>query len=133
MPIVGPEVYSGGGFPLVYDCVGSADSLAQALRFASPRGRVVLLGCAGQIRIDLTFVWARELEVKGFVGYGTERWRDGDAHTFEITQQLLVETSAPVERMVTHVFPLAQHRDALRAAAHRRASGSVKVLLDPRS
>jgi L-iditol 2-dehydrogenase len=132
MPIVGPEVYSGGGFPLIYDCVGSRESLEQSLRYASARGRIVLLGCAAQLStIDLTFLWARELDVKGFVGYGTEGWREREAHTFDVTQELLVETGAPVERMITHHFPLTQFRDALRAAAHRRATGSVKVLLDP--
>src|SRR5687768_5314105 len=133
MPIVGPEVYSGGGFPLIYDCVGSKESIEQALRYAAPRARIVLLGCAAQLsRIDLTFLWSRELDVKGFVGYGTERWRDGTPHTFEVTQRLLVDSGAPVEQMITHVFPLSQYRDALRAAANRRASGSVKVLLDPK-
>ena len=132
MPIVGPEVYSGGGFPLVYDCVGSSSSIAQALRFASSRGRIVLLGCAAQIpRLDLTFLWARELDVKGFVGYGRELWRDGESHTFEITMRLLIESTASVERMITHVFPLSQYRDALVAASNRKASRSVKVLLDP--
>jgi threonine dehydrogenase-like Zn-dependent dehydrogenase len=33
--------------------------------------------------------------------------------------------------MVTHVFPLAQYRDALSTAANRRRTGSIKVLLDP--
>ncbi len=134
LPIVGPEVYAGGGFPLIYDCVGSKESLDQTLRFATARGRIVLLGCAAQLsKLDLTFLWARELDVKGFVGYGTERWRGRDAHTFEVTQELLVETGAPVERMVTHQFPLGQFRDALRAAANRRRTGSIKVLLDPRA
>ena len=134
MPIVGPEVYSGGGFPVVYDCVGSGASIAQALRFASPRGRIVLLGCAAQIpRLDLTFLWARELDVKGFVGYGTERWRDKEIHTYEVTMRLLIESGAPAERMITHVFPLSQYRDGLRAAANRKASRSVKVLFDPSS
>ena len=132
MPIVGPEVYAGGGFPLVYDCVGSSASIAQALRFASTRGRIVLLGCAAQIpRLDLTFLWARELEVKGFVGYGSEVWRDGKSHTFEVTMRLLNESAAPVERMITHVFPLSQYCDGLRVAANRKASRSVKVLFDP--
>jgi L-iditol 2-dehydrogenase len=48
-PILGDEVFSGGGFPLVFDCVGNAGSLKQALRFAAPRGRVVMLGCAAEI------------------------------------------------------------------------------------
>jgi threonine dehydrogenase-like Zn-dependent dehydrogenase len=134
MPIVGPEVYSGGGFPLIFDCVGSKESIEQSLRYASARARIVLLGCAAQLfRVDLTFLWSRELDVKGFVGYGVERWRDRTVHTFEVTQALLIESGAPVERMITHVFPLGQYRDGLRAAAHRRASGSVKVLLDPKA
>ena len=66
IPVIGPEVYAGGGFDVVFDCVGSQESMAQALGFAAPRGRVVLLGCAGRMRsLDLTFVWARELTDPG--------------------------------------------------------------------
>jgi threonine dehydrogenase-like Zn-dependent dehydrogenase len=132
MPLIGDEVYAGGGFPLIFDCVGSAETVKQSLRFAAPRGRIVMLGCAAEIRkLDLTFVWARELEIKGFVCYGDEEWRGARRHTFEVTQEMLLETGAPVERMVTHVFPLAQYREALSAATNRRRSGSIKVLLDP--
>jgi len=132
MPIVGDEVYAGGGFPLIYDCVGSGQTIKQCLRFVSPRGRVVMLGCAAEIKkLDLTFVWARELDIKGFMCYGREEWRGAPAHTFQVTHELLLETRAPVSEMVTHVYPLAQVRDALSAAANRRKSGSIKVLLDP--
>lgn len=132
MPIVGDEVYSGGGFPLIFDCVGSGQTLTQGLRYVSPRGRIVMLGCAAQIpRLDLTFVWAREVGIHGFVGYGQEQWRGETRHTFEVTRDLLLETAAPVERMVTHVFPLSQTHEALSAAGNRRRSGSVKVLFDP--
>lgn len=134
MPILGDEVYAGGGFPLVFDCVGSGQTLKQCLRYAAPQGRIVMLGCAAEIKkLDLTFVWARELDVKGFLCYGREEWRGGHAHTFQITHDLLVETGAPVSEMVTHVYPLGQVRDALSAAANRRSSGSIKVLLDPRA
>jgi threonine dehydrogenase-like Zn-dependent dehydrogenase len=132
MPIVGDEVYAGGGFPLIFDCVGSAETVKQSLRFAAPRGRTVLLGCAAEIRrLDLTFVWARELAVKGYVCYGREEWRGERRHTFEITHDLLLETGAPLERLVTHVYPLAQYREALSTAWNRRRTGSIKVLLDP--
>jgi len=134
MPIIGDEVYSGGGFPLIFDCVGSGQTIKQALRFAAPRGEIVMLGCAAEIpKLDLTFVWARELRIQGYVCYGLEEWQGGRKHTFEITHDLLLETGAPVERMVTHDFPLAQYRDALSAAANRRRSGSIKVVLDPSS
>lgn len=132
MPILGDEVYAGGGFPLIFDCVGSGQTIKQSLRYAAPRGTIVMLGCAAEIhRLDLTFVWARELELKGYVCYGEEEWRGDRRHTFEVTQELLVDTGAPVERMVTHVFPLKEYRGALSAARNRRRSGSIKVLLDP--
>ena len=132
MPVVGPEVYSGGGFPLIYDCVGNRSSLTQSLGFASPRGRIVVIGCVAEFKkLDLTFVWARELRIRGAVGYGQETWRGERRHTFEIAHDLLLETGAPVQDMVTHAYPLDQYRDALRSAANHRKSGAVKVVLQP--
>ncbi len=131
-PLVGPEVYSGGGFPLIYDCVGSKESLEQALRYASPRGRVVMLGCAAEIKsLDFTLLWARELEVRGFLGYGREEWREEERHTFQVTRELLAEVGLPTEKVVTHIFPLEQYRDALKAAWNRKGSGAMKVVLSP--
>ena len=131
-PLVGPEVYSGGGFPLIFDCVGSRGSLEQAMRYASPRGRVVVLGCSAQIKkLDLTFLWARELHARGFLGYGTEAWDGRKLHTFEITRELLLRKPIPADRIVTHIFPLDQYREALKAAGNRRRSGAMKVVLQP--
>ncbi|MGY8797873.1 MAG: zinc-dependent alcohol dehydrogenase [Longimicrobiales bacterium] len=132
MPIVGEEVYAGGGFPVIFDCVGSHQTISQSLRFAAPRARIVMLGCAAELKnLDLTFLWARELDVKGFVGYGIEDWKGERQHTFQITHDMLLETGAPVDQMVTHVFPLDQYQNALSTAANRRKTGSIKVLLDP--
>ena len=131
-PLAGPEVYSGGGFPVIYDCVGSRESLDQAMRYASPRGRIVVLGCSAQIRkLDLTFLWSRELEVRGFLGYGAESWDGKELHTFEITRELLLRKPLPIDQMVTHIFPLEQYREALKAATNRRRSGAMKVVLKP--
>lgn len=134
MPIVGPEVHAGGGFEQVFDCVGSESSIAQALGFASPRGKIVLLGCAGRLKkLDLAFLWAREVRVLGSVGYGMEEWRGGRMHTFEIALEAMEANSSGLKDVVTHVFPLRQYRDALRAAFHHRRSGAVKVALAPAS
>jgi threonine dehydrogenase-like Zn-dependent dehydrogenase len=131
-PIVGDEVFAGGGFAKVFDCVGSRSSVGQSLRYASPRGTVALLGCAGELRrLDLSFVWSRELNVRGFVGYGAEEWRGAKRHTMEVTQELMAESSAPLERLVTHVFPLSQYRDALSVAANHGRHDAVKVVLTP--
>ncbi len=134
MPIIGDEVYAGGGFNLIFDCVGSGQTLTQGLRYAAPRGQIVMLGCAHEIpKLDLTFTWARELDIKGFVGYGMEEFRGERKHTFDVTLELMQETGSPLSEMVTHVYPLEQYRTALSAAGNRRRSGSIKVLLDPKT
>lgn len=134
MPIIGPEVFAGGGFPLIFDCVGSRNTLDQALRFARPRGRVVALGCTAEMRkIDLTLVWAREIEIRGSVGYGMEDWKGERVHTFEATLGALEKNPDAVGEMVTHVFPLGRYKEALSCAFDRRRSGAIKVALDPRA
>ena len=133
MPVVGSEVYAGGGFETVFDCVGSQASVEQALRYASARGRVVMLGCVGEVRrLDLTFVWARELRVEGFVGYGAESWNGGSRHAFELALPRMASDGDALDGLVTHVFPLSQYRDALRAAFNHRRSGAIKVAFQPR-
>ena len=117
---------------MIFDCVGSGSSLDQSMRYAAPRGRIVMLGCAAQIpKLDLTLIWARELEIKGFVGYGRESFRGQDRHTFEWALDLVRETEAPLADMVTHLFPLNQYASALSAARNHRRSGAVKVVIKP--
>ena len=131
-PSLGDEVYAGGGFPLIYDCVGRPSSIAQALTYAAARGTVVMLGCAGNVsKLDLTWVWAREIEVHGFVGYGLETYRGERMHTFELALRLMEQSMAPLFKVVTHAFPLDQYRDALKAADDHRTSGAIKVILEP--
>jgi L-iditol 2-dehydrogenase len=132
LPPIGPEVFSGGGFSLVFDCVGNPASLDQAFRYAASRGRVVMEGCASHARdLDLTLLWARELEVHGSLAYGREQWCGSAHHTFQLVHEFLADGQAPVEEMVTHVFPLSEYRDAIRAAGSHARSGAIRVVLRP--
>lgn len=117
------------GFDVVFDCVGSRRSIDDGLRVTRPGGSFVLLGGAGEIpRLDWAFVWSREIKLLGSCGYGRERWRGADRHTFEVTMELLLEHPAyPIDRILTHVLPLREYRKAIGAALHRRESKAVKV------
>lgn len=131
-PLVGPEVFAGGGFDVVIDAVGSRATLQQAIGWAAPGGRVALVGCAGRLpALDLAFVWAHELRVQGTVGYGPDVWRGEALHGFDRTMRLLRDGRAPVREMVTHQLTLGEYRRALAAASDRAGSGSIKVLLRP--
>ena len=54
-----------GGAPVVFDCVGSAASIADALAVTAPGGTVVLLGMPGHVGVDLTGLWQREIRLVG--------------------------------------------------------------------
>ena len=60
------------GADVVIDCVGSEESLAEALAVVRPRGRVVLVGMPGHVSIDLTPLWQREVQLVGAYAYGSE-------------------------------------------------------------
>jgi threonine dehydrogenase-like Zn-dependent dehydrogenase len=133
-PIVGASVYT-GGFDLVYDCVGTAASIDASLRATAARGRMVLLGTAGELqRLDLTLAWARELRIIGSYVYGRENSLPGAPHTIDQLLAWLGEPGAPpVAELVTHRFELERWREALAAALGRGRHASVKVAFDQRN
>lgn len=126
-PIKGKPVYA-GGFDWIFDAVGSAKSVDDSLRVAGPRGQVVLVGCAGELpSLDLSFVWARELQITGCYVYGKEPAYNG-AHTFEVAMRLLAANPTfPLGELVTHVIPLANWREAMRLSLQRGQHGAIKI------
>jgi L-iditol 2-dehydrogenase len=126
-PIKGKPVYA-GGFDWIFDAVGSAKSVDDSLRVAGPRGQVVLVGCAGELsHLDLSFVWARELQITGCYVYGKEAAYDG-AHTFDVSMRLLTEhPDFPLSDLVTHTVPLAKWREAMKLSLQRGHHGAIKV------
>jgi len=111
-----------GGFPTVVDCVGSEESIAQALRVVAPGGDVVLVGMPGPTHVDLTPLWHRETSLRGCYAY---RRADFDT-AIEVVRDL------DLGRLVSATYPLDRHRDAIAHAAAAGARGAVKVAFDLR-
>ena len=130
-PIVGGDVLT-GGFDLVFDGVGSRGSVDASLRVVAPRGRLALLGTAGELEhLDLTLAWARELRVIGSYVYGREASLPGAPHTFDYLLDRLAQPSAPpIAELVTHRFGLDRWREAMAVATGRRRHASIKVVFD---
>ena len=61
-----------GGAPLVFDCVGTAASVGDALAVTAPGGTLVLSGMPGPGHFDLTPLWQREVCLSGSYTYGPE-------------------------------------------------------------
>jgi len=119
-----------GGYDVIFECVGSVQSLNDSLKWAAGRGQVVLVGTGSGGRIDLTPLWFRELTVVGAYGRQLEHAPTGRVGTYQWVHRLMAEGKLPVADMLTHKFPLAQYRQALTAALHKSAHGAVKVAFD---
>ncbi|HEY2428111.1 MAG TPA: zinc-binding dehydrogenase [Acidimicrobiales bacterium] len=117
-----------GGADVVIDCVGSADSLAEALAVVRPRGRVVLVGMPGELTVDLTPLWQREVQLVGAYAYGAEE--SLGRRTFDVAMELVHD--AGLERLVSARYPLERYVDAIEHAATAGRRGAVKVVFDQR-
>ena len=136
--ITGGRLYEGalgnrvllGGFDVVYDCIGSARTLRDSLRWARAGGAVVVAGITfAPLRLDLTPVWHQEVDVTGLCGHGTEPWGGRPRHTYDVVVELLREGRLRTDGLITHRFPLSRWRDAVAAARDRRG-GAIRVVLD---
>jgi threonine dehydrogenase-like Zn-dependent dehydrogenase len=117
-----------GGADVVYDCVGSAHSLADALSIVRPGGRIVLVGMPAPARIDLTPLWQREIELVGAYAYGMEELPEGRRSTFEMAMELVEDAS--LERLVSAHYPLEHYEAAIKHASAAGRRGGVKVVFD---
>lgn len=124
-----------GGADAVVDCVGSADSVAQALAMVKPTGRVVLAGMPGQVSIDMAGLWHREIALVGAYAYGVERGssrlgRDSPRRTFDIAFELVAQ--AGLGRLVSATYPLDRYTEAIAHAGAAGRRGAVKIAFDLR-
>lgn len=119
-----------GGADVVIDCVGSASSITEALGVLRPGGRLVLAGMPGQLRLDLTPLWQREIELIGAYAYGVEERPAGPRSTFDLAAELTA--AAGLSRLVSARYPLSRHEEAVRHAGEAGRRGAVKVVFDLR-
>jgi threonine dehydrogenase-like Zn-dependent dehydrogenase len=121
-----------GGADVVIDCVGSADSLQSALSMVRPRGRVVLAGMPGTVKLDLTSLWNRETSLIGAYAYGAERipGRPSTERTFALAFELVA--AARLGQLVGARYPLDRFAEAIAHASAAGRRGTAKVVFDLR-
>jgi NADPH:quinone reductase-like Zn-dependent oxidoreductase len=108
-----------GGAAEVVDCVGSGDTLQQALDVVGPGGTVHAVGMPGVTTLDLTGLWHREINLRGCYAYHHDDFATA-------VGLVATSTSAGWCRPPT----LARYEDAIRHAAEAGRRGAVKVAFD---
>lgn len=119
-----------GGADVVYDCVGSAASIAEALAVVAPGGTVVLAGMPGPVNIDLTPLWQREIRMAGAYAYGPEPARGG-RHSFDLAMEVV--DAAGLGRLVSGFYSLDRYADAIDHASSAGRRGAAKIVFDLRN
>jgi len=118
-----------GGFDVIYDCVGSANSVQDCLRWARAGGCVVLLGVKmARFHVDLSPIWHQEVDLVGVLAHGTESWQGKRCHTYELVIELMRHRKLQVDGLITHRFPLSEWKRAVATARDKR-TGSIKVVI----
>ena len=121
-----------GGVDVTVDAIGNAGSIERSIGVTRPRGRVVLVGMPGKVKVDLTGLWHRETQLVGAYTYGTDSWPDGTT-TSSFTRAIDLAERADLGRLVSAKYPLSRYRDAIRHAAEAGSRGAVKIVFEQAS
>jgi threonine dehydrogenase-like Zn-dependent dehydrogenase len=137
--LTGARLYEGragnrmllGGFDQVFDVVGTAGTLNNALRWTRAGGVVVLVGVhLHRMSLDLTPVWYQEVDLIGAVGHDVVTWQGERISTFELAMRWMQTGILHCEDMLTHNFPLEAYRRAFAVAMDKQTYRSIKVAFD---
>ncbi len=114
---------------VVYDNVGSPESVETSLRLIGTQGTVVIAGVEAPKRFEWTPLYFKEVRVVGANAFSDEERRGVRKHAFEHYFDL-VAAGLDVTAMITHRFTLERWKEAVMTIAHRRRTGAVKVVME---
>ena len=106
----------------VIDCVGSTESLQQALQVVAPGGEVQLVGMPNNVSLELTSLWHREVAIRGSYAY---------AHT-DFQAAIEIIRHHDLGRLLSATYALNDYTDAIAHAASAGRRGAVKIAFDMR-
>jgi threonine dehydrogenase-like Zn-dependent dehydrogenase len=130
-PEIGKPVVMGGA-DRVFECVGSAGTMEDAVRLARPGGEATLVGmpCARSC-LDLTALWYKEVRFAGTYAYGIEEYGGERVRSIDLALRMALEIK--LGALVGPSFRLREYREAIAAASAAGREGHVKVVFDLRS
>ena len=116
-----------GGFDVVYDCVGTGQSLTDAMKYARTGGTVVEVGTTQITLVDTAPLWFDELTVTGTNGRAIEQYEGQQVHTYELVFDLIQQGKLDLTGLLTHRFRIEQYREAFETLLNRGRNGAIKV------
>jgi len=118
------------GPAVVYDTIGSTETVETSLRLLATGGTLVVSGVEPPKRFEWTPLYFKELRVIGSNGFGIEEVGGIAKHSMEHYFDF-VAAGLDLTSVITHRFPLSRWGEAVLAVKNSRRTGAVKVLLEP--
>jgi threonine dehydrogenase-like Zn-dependent dehydrogenase len=129
-PELGKPVVMGGA-DKVFECVGSAGTMEDAVRLVRPGGEVALVGMpSARSCLDLSALWFKEVSLAGAYAYGLEEYEGEKVKSFELA--LRMAPKIKLDTLVGPRFRLREYHEAIAAARAAGRNGHVKVVFDHR-
>jgi threonine dehydrogenase-like Zn-dependent dehydrogenase len=118
------------GPAVVYDTIGSVETVETSLRLLTTGGTLVISGVEPPKRFEWTPLYFKELRVVGSNGFGVEEVGGVAKHAMEHYFDF-ISGGLDLTPVITHRFPLERWDEAVLALKDSRRTGAVKVLLEP--
>ncbi len=118
------------GPAVVYDTIGSTETVETSLRLLATGGTLVISGVEPPKRFEWTPLYFKELRVIGSNGFGIEEVGGVAKHSMEHYFDF-VRNGLDLTPVITHRFPLERWDEAVLTLKNSRRTGAVKVLLEP--
>lgn len=111
------------GVDVIFECVGTAATIRQAIEIARKGTRIVVLGVVeSEVLLPVALIQDRELELVGDLMFTRK--------DFEKSQQLIKSGQVNVKRLQTKTFPLSEVTEAFEFILNNKDS-AMKVFLKP--
>jgi threonine dehydrogenase-like Zn-dependent dehydrogenase len=118
------------GVDVIYDMVGSAESLEVGVRVANPRAPIVVAGVANPARFEWTPLYFKEVALLGSNAFGVEEYGGRRLHGIEHYLRLVEEGRLDLSALITHRFSLEQYQEAFLVMNSKARHGAVKAVFD---
>jgi threonine dehydrogenase-like Zn-dependent dehydrogenase len=118
------------GVDVIYDTVGSAETLEAGVRITNPRARIVVTGVGVPARFEWTPLYFKEIVVVGSNAFGVEQVEGAERHAMEHYLRLVEQERLDLSPLITHRFRLDQFQEAFLTMHHKGRHQVVKAVFD---
>jgi threonine dehydrogenase-like Zn-dependent dehydrogenase len=125
-----PMLHGTRGVRVIYNTVGTAESIEVAIRIAGPRSTVVLSGVDTPARFEWSPHYFKEINLVGSNAFGVEEWNGKRQHAMRHYFEMIQQQHVDVTPIITHRFRLEDFKDAFLYNHSQGEHAAVKVLFE---